>query len=57
METKDRTLEEIDALFEGEKHSNAPNLELVRRGKEVIDVGAMELELQAQIDTKDPKVA
>ncbi len=33
VETKGKTLEEIDAIFEGEKHSNVPDVELVRTGK------------------------
>jgi len=35
VETKGLTLEEVDALFEGEKHSTVPNIEAVRRGAEV----------------------
>lgn len=37
METKGKTLEEIDAIFEGEKHSSVPDVEAVRTGKEEID--------------------
>ena len=33
VETKDKTLEEIDALFEGEKHSDVVDLEVVLSGK------------------------
>ena len=40
METKNRTLEEIDAIFEGEKHSSVPDVALVRSGKEELDVNA-----------------
>ncbi|KAH8664190.1 general substrate transporter [Xylariales sp. PMI_506] len=47
VETKGKTLEEIDALFEGEKHSSVPDLERVRRGEATIDVG----DFERQIDT------
>ncbi|KAJ6621775.1 MFS sugar transporter-like protein [Mycena sp. CBHHK59/15] len=33
VETQGRTLEEIDALLDGEKHSSAPDLEQVMRGE------------------------
>jgi hypothetical protein len=46
VETKGRTLEEVDALFEGEKHSSVPDVELVRRGEKTLDVGAVEQELE-----------
>lgn len=45
VETKGKTLEEIDAIFEGEKHSNVPDVELVRTGKQKLDVGAIEDQL------------
>ena len=44
VETKGKTLEEIDAIFEGEKHSDVPDVEAVRLGKAQIDVGAVERE-------------
>lgn len=44
METKGKTLEEVDDLFGG-KHSSVPDVELVREGKEVIDVDAVETEM------------
>lgn len=34
VETKGKTLEEIDALFDGEKHSSVPDVELVLKSKE-----------------------
>ncbi|KAI1332290.1 putative hexose carrier protein [Xylariaceae sp. FL0255] len=34
VETKGKTLEEIDALFEGEKHSSVPDVETVLKGHE-----------------------
>jgi len=37
VETKGKTLEEIDELMEGEKHSNVPDLELIRKGE--VDAG------------------
>jgi len=40
VETKGRTLEEVDALFEGSKHSTVPDVEAVRKGQERIDMGA-----------------
>ena len=49
VETKGKTLEEIDALFEGEKHSSVPDVEMVRSGKEEIDVKAVELQLDAEL--------
>jgi hypothetical protein len=52
VETKGKTLEEVDAIFEGQKHSNVPDIEKVRQGKEVIDVGQIELELKAEVNEK-----
>ncbi|KAK5119773.1 hypothetical protein LTR85_007349 [Meristemomyces frigidus] len=34
VETKGKTLEELDSVFEGEKHSDVPDLELIYNGKE-----------------------
>lgn len=42
VETKGKTLEEIDAIFDGEKHSSVPDVELVRKGVETIDAKVME---------------
>lgn len=47
VETKGKSLEEIDAIFEGEKHSSVPDIEMVRRGKEQVDVGVVEEELRS----------
>jgi hypothetical protein len=33
VETKGRTLEEIDAIFDGEKHSETPDLATITKGK------------------------
>jgi hypothetical protein len=38
-------LEEIDAIFEGVKHSTVPDVETVRLGKATIDVAVIEEEL------------
>ena len=51
VETKGKTLEEIDALFEGHKHSNVPDVEAVRQGKENIDVDGVEKELESTVET------
>jgi hypothetical protein len=45
VETKGKTLEEIDAIFEGEKHSSVPDVETVRLGKATVDVAVIEQEL------------
>jgi len=45
VETKGKTLEEIDAIFDGEKHSDVPDVELVRKGKEQIDTKIIEDQL------------
>ncbi|TVY49341.1 Lactose permease [Lachnellula occidentalis] len=49
IETKGKTLEEIDAIFEGEKHSSVPDVEDVRLGKAVIDVGAINVQVQEKM--------
>jgi hypothetical protein len=51
VETKGKTLEEIDALFEGHKHSNVPDVELIRKGKATIDVGQVEQEIYSVVQT------
>ncbi|ORX97015.1 putative hexose carrier protein [Clohesyomyces aquaticus] len=52
VETKGRTLEEIDEIFEGEKHSNVPDVELVRSGKVHLDVAAVERQLDTVTEEK-----
>lgn len=42
VETKGRTLEEIDAIFEGQKHSAVPDVEEVRKGEKTIDPETVE---------------
>ncbi|OKP13941.1 hypothetical protein PENSUB_348 [Penicillium subrubescens] len=49
VETKGKTLEEIDALFEGEKHSSVPNIELLRRGEKELDADLVKEQLNADI--------
>lgn len=59
VETKGRTLEEIDAIFEGKKHSNVPDVAAVRAGTANVDVLAIEKELheekglQVQLEARD----
>lgn len=43
VETKGRTLEEIDAIFEGQKHSAVPDVEEVRKGEKTIDPETVEM--------------
>lgn len=45
VETKGKTLEEIDAIFEGEKHSSVPDVETVRKGEATVDVAVLEQEV------------
>jgi hypothetical protein len=49
VETKGKTLEEIDAIFEGEKHSSVPDVENVRLGKETVDVDKVQQEIQTNL--------
>ncbi|KAI0015781.1 putative hexose carrier protein [Xylariomycetidae sp. FL0641] len=49
VETKGRTLEEIDAIFDGQKHSSVPDIERVRLGQDQVDVTAIEKELQSEV--------
>lgn len=48
IETKGRTLEEIDEIFDGEKHSSVPDVEMIRKGQATIDVGAIEQQLKSE---------
>lgn len=45
VETKGKTLEEIDAIFEGEKHSSVPDVEDVRQGEKTVAVEAVSKEM------------
>lgn len=47
METKGKTLEEIDALFGGEKHSSVPDIEVLRRGEKVLDTELIKEQLNS----------
>ncbi|KAK3627125.1 hypothetical protein LTR22_022885 [Elasticomyces elasticus] len=49
VETKGKTLEEIDAIFEGHKHSDVPDVELIRTGKATLDVSAIESQLEKEV--------
>lgn len=40
-------MEEIDAIFEGAKHSDVPDIEKIRKGQASIDVKAVENELES----------
>lgn len=42
VETKGKTLEEIDAIFEGEKHSSVPDVAEVLHGHKTVTVEAVE---------------
>ncbi|KAK6073296.1 hypothetical protein SCUP515_06908 [Seiridium cupressi] len=55
IETKNKTLEEIDAIFEGEKHSSVPDVEHVRQGVERIDVGKVEQQIRTDIEAVKAK--
>jgi hypothetical protein len=46
VETKGKTLEEIDAIFDGEKHSAVPDVEKVRAGRVSVDRAAIESDLR-----------
>jgi hypothetical protein len=48
VETKGRSLEEIDAIFEGEKHSSVPDVEAVRTGAAMIDAAVLEEEVRGE---------
>ena len=52
VETKGKTLEEIDAIFEGEKHSAVPDVEAVRKGEATIDLKEFEHEITAETNLK-----
>jgi hypothetical protein len=51
VETKGKTLEEVDDLFGG-KHTSVPDVELVREGKVAIDVDAAESEINGNTPIK-----
>ncbi|KAH6961938.1 MFS sugar transporter-like protein [Ilyonectria sp. MPI-CAGE-AT-0026] len=43
VETKGKTLEEIDEVIEGVKHTDVPNLENIIKGKEDINIASLEI--------------
>lgn len=47
VETKGKTLEEIDAIFEGQKHSVVPDVETVRRGEQTVTLEPVEKDSSA----------
>lgn len=47
VETKGRTLEEIDAIFEGHKHSSVPDVENVRHGEKTISLDAVDKDISS----------
>lgn len=48
VETKGKTLEEIDAIFEGTKHSAVPDVEAVRKGEVTVDLKELEHEVRME---------
>lgn len=38
METKGKTLEEIDVLFDGEKHSDVPDVDTVLKSRQDFEI-------------------
>jgi hypothetical protein len=55
VETKGKTLEEIDAIFEGEKHSSVPDVEAIRKGEATVDLKELEREVTMETLTKGEK--
>ncbi|KAH6667543.1 MFS sugar transporter-like protein [Halenospora varia] len=55
VETKGKTLEEIDELFDGEKHSDVPDLEAIMNGK--ADVGDLVVEGVEVVHVTPPSAA
>ncbi|PMB71783.1 Lactose permease [Beauveria bassiana] len=49
VETKGKTLEEIDALFDGGVHSTVQNVEDVRKGREILDLEKVKTDLQEEV--------
>lgn len=45
VETKGKSLEEIDEVLEGTKHSDVPDLELIYKGEEKVAVEEVKREL------------
>jgi hypothetical protein len=53
VETKGLTLEEIDAIFDHQKHSDVPNIEQMIEGKAHVDVGVLERQLARETHEDD----
>lgn len=53
VETKDKTLEEIDAIFDGHKHSQAPDVEQILHGQASVPVSVIEGVEPSAADTED----
>ncbi len=45
-------MEEIDALFDDNRHSTINNIEDIRKGRETIDIAKVEYQLQEDIGRK-----
>lgn len=55
VETRGLTLEEVDKLFDGEKHSDVPDLEAVKEGK-AVDIDVLEGEaIPQRLDVSETK--
>ncbi|KAJ5128159.1 hypothetical protein N7448_008938 [Penicillium atrosanguineum] len=57
VETKGKTLEEIDALFDGEKHSSVPDVERIEKNQKDIDTIAIEEQLVAELNSERGKAS
>jgi hypothetical protein len=56
VETKGLTLEEIDVLFDDNKHSDVPNIEQLIAGREHVDASVLEKQLAgANVHEEDLK--
>jgi hypothetical protein len=53
VETKGKTLEEIDALIDGIKHSDVPDLEKVLKGQEIVDETLLRGKIHSEVDEKN----
>lgn len=51
VETKGRSLEEIDAIFEGQKHSTVPDVEAVRKGEATVNLEELEMDIKGGVAT------
>lgn len=48
VETKGKTLEEIDAIFEGEKHSSVPDVAEVLHGEKTVTADVVDEPVYAE---------